>query len=87
MPYKLPTPCSCPGCPAVSKGRYCDKHKTIASREYDKYHRPLNHTKVYGHTWRKIRNLYISKHPLCEECLKIDRLVPADEVHHIDVVQ
>lgn len=83
MPYKLPTPCSYPGCPALSRNRYCDEHKTIATREYNKYQRDPNHNKIYGRQWRKIRNLYISKHPLCEKCLEADRLIPSEEVHHI----
>jgi len=76
-------PCAYPRCPAtIREGRYCPKHKTIASREYDKQHRSPDHNKIYGRRWRKIRNLYISKHPLCEECLLVGKLIPADEVHH-----
>jgi len=87
MPYKLPTPCSYPGCPEVCFQRYCPKHKTIASREYDKHSRSPDHNKTYGYRWKKLRDLYISKHPLCENCLKFGRLIPADEVHHIIPVE
>jgi len=84
MPQLPLKPCAYPGCPAtIRKGRYCVAHKTIAGREYNRYQRSSDHNKTYGHRWRAIRNLYISKHPLCEECLKADRLVPADLVHHI----
>ena len=83
MPYKPKKPCGYPGCPEVTDERYCDKHKTIAGREYNKYQRSPDHNKIYGRRWRTIRDLYISKHPLCEECLKVGRLVPVDEVHHI----
>ena len=37
----------------------------------------------YGSEWRKIRNRYIKAHPLCEECLKAERLTPSKEVHHV----
>ena len=83
MPYKPKKPCAYPGCPELTHERYCPKHKTKASQEYDRYQRSPDHDKIYDYRWRKIRNLYISKHPLCEECLKAGRLVPADEVHHI----
>ena len=81
MPLLPLKPCAYPGCPkTIREGRYCPAHKTIASREYDRAHR---NPKNYDHRWRIIRELYISKHPLCEQCLLTDRLVPADVVHHI----
>ena len=33
--------------------------------------------------WRRIRNAYIAKNPLCEVCKLEGRLVSADVVHHI----
>jgi len=83
MPYKLPHPCAYPGCPEITHGRYCDKHKTIAGQEYNKYQRSPDHNKIYGRRWRNLRSIYIAKHPLCEECLKHNRYVPVAEVHHI----
>lgn len=32
--------------------------------------------------WKKLRLYYLKNHPLCEECLKIDMIIPAREVHH-----
>lgn len=32
--------------------------------------------------WRRLRDVYISLHPICEECLKHGRVEPATEVHH-----
>lgn len=83
MPPKTPHPCAYPGCPALTTERYCPAHKTLAGREYNKHCRSPDHNKIYGRRWHKIRDLYISKHPLCEECLKAEHYVPADEVHHI----
>ena len=82
MPNKLPHPCNYPGCPELTTERFCPLHKTIASREYDKYRRRPGHDQTYGYGWRKIRNLYISRHPLCELCEAAGRLVPAAHVHH-----
>lgn len=86
MPAKAPHPCAYPGCPALTLERYCPDHKTLAGREYNKYQRSLDHNKIYGRRWHTIRDLYISKHPLCEECLIAGLFVPADEVHHIRTV-
>jgi len=76
-------PCAYSGCPAtIREGRYCSRHKTIASREYDKQHR-CNYKQNYGWHWRKIRQLYVANHPLCERCLEAGQYIPVDEVHHI----
>lgn len=38
----------------------------------------------YGsEAWRRLRNTYISLHPLCQECLEHNTVEPATEVHHI----
>jgi 5-methylcytosine-specific restriction protein A len=84
MPAQFLHPCSYPGCPnVIREGRYCPAHKTIASREYNQTQRSADSNKIYGRRWRTIRDLYIAKHPLCEECFSQGKLTPADEVHHI----
>lgn len=83
-PRKLPRACAYPGCPEVIReGRYCPKHKTVANREYNSTARRADYTSTYNHRWRVLRDLYLSKHPLCEACLKSDKLVPAVLVHQI----
>ena len=83
MPPKLPhPPCNYPGCPELTTERFCPLHKTIASHEYDRYRRRPGHSQTYGYRWRKIRDLYISRHPLCELCEAAGRLTPAAVVHH-----
>lgn len=38
---------------------------------------------AYNNTaWRKLRNSYLKLHPLCENCLKEGKVVPAEDVHH-----
>lgn len=76
-------PCKYPGCPELIRdGRYCLNHKAIANKQYNQYQRDPDFNQRYGRQWKKIRAAYISKHPLCEECEKAGRLVPAKEVHH-----
>jgi hypothetical protein len=77
MPLSAKKPCAYPGChDTIREGRYCSAHKTRASREYDKTRRSPDHNKIYGHRWRKIRELYVSKHPLCERCLESGKYIP-----------
>ena len=81
IPLKPLKRCAYGGCLEYVRGeRYCPAHKTEVSRQYDRTHR---NPKNYDHRWRKIRNLYIAKHPLCEDCLELGFHIPADEVHHI----
>lgn len=37
----------------------------------------------YDGTWRKLRALFIAEHPLCVECEREGRIVPATQVDHI----
>ncbi len=83
MPRKPKKPCSFPGCPNLTDGQYCEEHRVIARRKYDKYIREPDVNKKYGYEWRKIRERYANAHPLCEKCLEEGRYRPLDEVHHI----
>ncbi|MFY9196753.1 MAG: HNH endonuclease [Bacillota bacterium] len=83
MSWKPKRPCSHPGCPELTDGRFCEPHAKQEHRRYNKYERDPESSKRYGRKWRKIRNRYISLHPLCEQCLKEDVLTRAEEVHHI----
>lgn len=33
--------------------------------------------------WRKLRQAYFIQNPLCELCLKEDKINPTEEIHHI----
>lgn len=33
--------------------------------------------------WKKLRELYYSKQPLCEQCLEHGIITPAEQIHHI----
>ena len=83
VPRKPKRPCSYPGCPRLCDGQFCEEHRTQARRQYDKYERAPNVNKKYGRAWKRIRDSYVSEHPLCERCLKEGKLTPVEEVHHI----
>ena len=83
MPRKPKKPCAYPGCPNLTDGTYCDKHRKEARRQYDQYERAADVHKKYGRSWKRVRNSYIKEHPFCEECFKDGKMVLAEEVHHI----
>jgi 5-methylcytosine-specific restriction protein A len=67
----------------LTDGRFCDEHAKQEAGRYERYDRNPAVRKRYDRTWKRIRDRYISEHPLCEECKKAGRLTPAEEVHHI----
>jgi len=83
MPKKPKRPCSHPGCPKLTDGRFCEEHAKQEARRYEKYDRDPAVRRRYGRAWARIRNRYAAAHPLCEECYKRGILTPMEEVHHI----
>ena len=82
VPSRPKRPCSSPGCPKLTDGQYCEDHAAVARRQYNKYQRAPDINKKYGRAWKRIRDRHITQHPLCEQCEKDGRIVPAAEVHH-----
>lgn len=83
MPRKPKRPCSHPGCPKLTDGRFCEEHQRKEEARYNKHQRDPDTRKRYGRTWKRIRDRYIAAHPLCESCQQEGKLTPAQEVHHI----
>ena len=83
MPLKPKRPCSYPGCPELTDGRFCEAHAKKESQRYERYDRDPEKNKRYGSSWRKIRAAFIKANPLCVRCQQDGRLTPAREVHHI----
>ena len=92
MPPKPRRPCSVPGCPNLTPGRYCEEHthkaveQTAARhRYYDRYQRNQKAKDFYESiAWEKTRQaVLIRDKGLCQECLKEKKITPADTVHHI----
>ena len=83
MPYKPKRPCSYPGCPRLTSGRYCEEHQKIITAHYNTHQRDPASKRRYGRAWKRIRDRYIAAHPLCEQCQRAGKITPAEEVHHI----
>ena len=82
MPKKPKRPCSYPGCPKLTDGRFCEEHAKAEAKRYEKYDRDPAVRRRYGRAWKRIRDSYVQQHPLCEMCQKDGRLVATEEVHH-----
>ena len=83
MPHKPLKPCKYPGCPKLTAELYCEDHRGIMDKNYNKYTRSSEHNKRYGRSWKEIRNRFLAANPLCACCIKEGRLTPATLVHHI----
>ena len=83
MPYKPKRPCSFPGCPNLTDGRFCSEHERLENKRYEKYDRNPETKRRYGRAWKRIRDKYVQQHPFCELCYKKGLLVETEQVHHI----
>jgi len=82
VPCKPKSPCSHPGCPKLTHGRFCEEHAREEAIRYEKYDRDPEVRRRYGRAWKRIRDRYVQQHPLCELCLEKGILIPTEEVHH-----
>ena len=87
MPYKPKRPCSHPGCPRLTEGRYCAEHAKEAARTYERHQRDPETHKRYGHTWRKVRKAFLAEQPFCVLCRRHGKLKEATVAHHIKAVR
>ena len=85
MPYAPRRGCAYGKCKqmAVLGSQYCEEHKKLADKQYNRYSRPADTGKRYGMKWKKARDRHAKEHPLCEKCLTEGRVTMMDEVHHI----
>lgn len=90
MPSNPLRPCKKLGCPELTRDKsgYCDKHRYIYEEEqkaWQSYHKERKSARERGYNtrWDKARKSYLKKHPLCVECEKEGRYIPATVVDHI----
>ena len=82
MPSKPLKPCSHPGCPELTNNRHCQAHTKAERVRYDQ-RRGSSTERGYDGRWRKARETYLRRNPLCVICEKETRLTPATVVDHI----
>lgn len=85
MPTKPQRPCKYPGCPNLTddKSGYCPAHLKVY-RDIQDHHRGTSSERGYDGNWQKVRQMFLSQQPLCEECAKRNIIRSADLVHHKD---
>ena len=57
--------------------------RLAAARQREPDNRPSACARGYDRRWRRVRAIYLSRHPLCERCKQHGWLRPAVDVHHI----
>ena len=84
MPVKPKRPCAYPGCSRLAEsGSYCEEHKKLLDKQYNRWERDPEINKRYDERWRAIRDRYMRTHPLCALCASEGRVKAAEMVHHI----
>ena len=82
VPSKPKRPCSHPGCPRLTNGRFCEEHAKAEAKRYEQYDRDPETRRRYGRVWKRMRDAYVQQHPVCELCQRDGQLVATEEVHH-----
>ena len=90
MPFKPPKPCRHFGCPEYTTEAYCHRHKEYEKAikaDYEKRYEKKRDPFYKSPRWRKARNRYAEKNPLCEECKKngIEGVLMKTVDHIIDI--
>ena len=82
MPIRPLTPCRWPGCPVLSRGRFCEDHANAVRRAEDRK-RGNSAQRLYDAKWRKARLQFLIANPLCVQCRAAGRVTAATVVDHI----
>lgn len=84
MPNKLKRPCAIRSCPnLIEAGKYCDTHRQYQTHDSRRKNDTARHKHEHTRRWQKLRLLYLRANPLCVDCTKQNKIVPATEVHHV----
>jgi len=83
MPYSAPKPCRHSMCKSVVRdgSGYCPEH-LAARRALDDSRRGSSAERGYNARWRKARETYLRRNPLCVHCQELGRLTAATVVDH-----
>ena len=90
MPFHAKRACMHPGCRQTYEGQgaYCPAHKAAHASQQSKDYRNYKQDKgrqafETSPRWRKIRLVYLSAYPLCQDCEAQGIVNTAEEVHHM----
>lgn len=77
--------CGHPGCRALTRENYCDKHKQLHIRNPKEFERESPTKRGYNYKWTKARKAFLAQHSFCEcpACKESGHPLPANVVDHI----
>lgn len=93
MPARALRPCSQPGCQALGKGRYCEKHQRdnadrMRRQVYDRARE--RDPRYQTPAWQRTRKFILARDPLCKIAVVCTRRygspAPSVEVDHVTPV-
>jgi 5-methylcytosine-specific restriction protein A len=87
MPSRPKRPCRQPGCRALVTSGYCPEHQQEAQVRRNERPRESSTQRGYDYRWQKLRESFLSRHPLCEDCLERDIVTPATLPHHMQPIE
>ncbi len=77
MPYRN---CAQPGCGELVRGKgRCPQHAKQQRVEHNARRTPAD----YGRKWRRVRDAFITRNPICSDCAEQGKTKVAQVVHHI----
>ncbi|MCY7617506.1 HNH endonuclease [Bacillus pumilus] len=76
-------PCNEPNCPILTRIDYCEKHNPKRTKPFYDQYRESSARRGYNSRWRKAREGYLAKHPLCQSCMLQGKRIAATVVDHI----
>jgi len=89
MTFKPLHPCRYNGCMELVSTTYCAEHQKLKDADvkrktgaFDK-RRGTSSQRGYTSKWRVASKAFLRANPLCVDCMKDEKLVPAAEVDHI----
>jgi len=83
MVFRAKSICRHAGCSTlVDVSGYCQKHETQRQKETDA-RRGSASSRGYNAKWRKARETFLLRAPLCAECARQGRTVAANVVDHV----
>lgn len=80
MANKALKPCAFPGCPELTKGKFCFRHRPKEQRRTDE---AVWRRWYFAKKWRERSKLHLLQEPFCRECAKRGVRTRATEVDHI----
>lgn len=84
MPLKPMRPCAAPGCGTLTRGKYCESHRTVVSAGKIRKASSAWHWMYGTELWRRcLRPGQLMREPFCRECARLGLRTKATVVDHV----